>query len=324
MSSALLMRAHKLDRAGIQSAISHKLSIALCFSHIANHRVFAMRKSVLNLLTLLSVLSVSGCATTSIFRESEVTSANNFRNRLTITHYDTAHFKLAISATKNGCFPLTDATPTTCVMPNIRPDTPVAMEAFEFKLTDQKGYISQEFSEFQHLAISEVALARGFSKYVITTLNEANSCGQTAPSAYTSGTMVNGTYTGSTTISSSTVCASLQSANVLMFNDANVLAQGVVYEYDGKFRLLTTLYRGALPTTLDMYSGPTPGIAGGAWIVPFKAWKSYYDAAGMAADLRKKHSASTAPYPIIEYRDVLKAKAEKDTANPLNKNKVSQ
>lgn len=209
-------------------------------------------------------------------------------------------------------------------MPDIRPDVSIAMESFEFQLKDRRGYIGQEFSEFQHLAISEVALTRGFSKYVITTLNESNSCGQTAPSAYTSGTMINGTYTGSTTISSSTVCASLQSAKVLMFNDANALAQGVVYEYDGKFRLLTTLYRGALPTTLDMHSGPTPGVAGGAWIVPLKAWKSYYDAAGMAADLRKKHGASTAAYPIIENRDVLKAKAAKDAANPLNKNKVSQ
>lgn len=280
--------------------------------------VFAMSKFVLSLLALLSL---AGCATSEIL---EVTLKGNFRSRLTITHYDTAYYKLAPSTAKNGCFPLTDTTPTTCVMPETRPDASITMESFEFQLKDRRGYIGQEFSEFQHLAISEVALTRGFSKYVITTLTESNSCGQTAPSAYTSGTMINGTYIGSTAISSSTVCASLQSAKVLMFNDANALAQGVVYEYDGKFRLLTTLYRGALPTTLDMHSGPTPSVPGAAWIVPFKAWKSYYDAAGMAADLRKKHGASTAPYPIIESRDVLKAKAEKDAANPLNKNKVFQ
>jgi len=197
------------------------------------------------------------------------------------------------------------------------------MEAFEISMKDRSGGgIAKEASELMHLAVSDVVLSRGFKNYTVTKAFDVSRCSSTGPSASTSGVLNGGLYSATTTISSSTVCSSLHSLSVLAFNDPAQLARGGLYRFDGRPHIYENLYRGEFPIVMDKLVGPQEN---GAYLtVPMQAWKTYYDAAGMSLELRKKYQVAEGAYPIVDERQENRRRAEEAATSPLNTNRRTQ
>jgi hypothetical protein len=273
------------------------------------------------LLAIIPLFMLTGCAMDNYTKLIAKTEVNNYRDRLVVTHYDNSFYKLNDSSVANSCFPLTDATSINCVMPDIATasKSPIKMTSFQFGMTDRRGYVDAKFNELLFMAISDVALSKGFSKFTITTIDDEHGC-SSSPTVNSYGTVTGNTYSTTTYSSSNTVCSDLQTSNVLFFDNPVELAQGIV----AGSTLVSELYRGALPTTMKMFSGPTE-FPGSSWTVPYKAWRTYYNAAGLSAELHKKYGVTdTTTYHIIEHGAESKAKAVKDAANPINKYKTTQ
>ena len=201
------------------------------------------------------------------------------------------------------------------------------MEEFSLSLPSRDFFSQGRIKDMLYLAASELSIQRGFSMFTVTLDMQISTCRNYGSDASTSGTVTNvGTqsfYLGTTTVTPRDVCGGSHTIRVLMFNDKALLAEGIFERSNTgavqSLRPKRDLYFGTMPglRNSDFMRVPEPGVL---IVTPPDAWKTHYDAKGLAADLRAKYKLGETG--SIPFRDMLIENQKNEASDPLKRNQV--
>jgi hypothetical protein len=203
----------------------------------------------------------------------------------------------------------------------------VEMEEFSLSLPSRDFFSQGRIKDMLYLAASELSIQRGFSMFTVTWDMQISMCRNYGSDASTSGTVsrIGGQsfYSGTTTVTPRDICGGSHTIRVLMFNDKALLAEGIFERSNSgpiqSLRPKRDLYFGTMPGLRysDFTRVPEPGVL---IVTPPDAWKTHYDAKGLAVDLRAKYQlGDTGPIP---FRDMLVENLKKEAEDPLKRNRV--
>jgi hypothetical protein len=265
---------------------------------------------------LLTVV-LGGCASTS------------YKTEVSVTKKDVTFYSAKYIGEQPNCFPPIDRPVCTPSSKNDVLYEPIAkLEMEEFQITLGNVGIGSSYKDFIYLTAADIAIQRGFKYFTVTSQSESGGC----ISNYTAnsyGTVSNGSYVGTTSISPNPICAAATTISIIAFNRKVDLAAGVFEEFNSGY--LASILKNISPN-ISLYYGTSPGLkptfdttsdtSGHNTYRTFEnAWKNFYDANGLSKDLRTKyHISDSSPYTIIDERAI----NEQDNSNDLiKKNRIT-
>ena len=274
-----------------------------------------------SLFSLLVLMLVTGCATGP---------KGGFWGELDAKKSDKSfHFARYVGSEKS-CFP--PITNVAC-LPKQKDEIlyeetqKLEMESFSLSLPSRDFFAQGRIKDMLFLAASDLAIQRGFSMFTVTWEMQLSMCRNYGSDVSTSGSINRignqGFYSGTTTVTPRDICGGSQTIDVLMFNDKALLAQGVfVRSNSGPIRTLRPsedLYFGTMPGLRyeDFNRMPEPGVL---IRTPSNAWKTHYEAKGLAADLRAKYKLGETG--VIPFKDELAENLKREAEDPLSRNRV--
>ncbi len=274
-------------------------------------------------MRLLSVLIVllAGCATSP---------SGKVWNELTVEKSDETFHLGRYVGTQKSCFPpITnrECAPATSEAVIYEELKKVDMEEFSLSLPSKDFFSQARVKDMLYLAAADLTLQRGYSLFAVTWDMQISTCRNYGSDVTTSGNVNRmgnqGFYSGTTTITPRDICGGTHTIQVLMFKDKSVLAEGIFERsHSGPNQTLRPkldLYFGTMPGLRysDFNRTPEPGVL---VTTPSDAWKTHYDAKGLAADLRTKYQlGDTGP---IAFRDVHVENLRREADDPINRNRV--
>ena len=276
-----------------------------------------MNKISQQFLNCVLLLTVVGCASTS------------YRSEVSVTKKDVAFYSAKYVGTLSNCFPPIDrpiCKPSSANDILYKPIAKLQMEEFQIALSNAS--LGSSYKDFVYLTAADIAIQRGFKFFTVTDQDENGGC----ISNYTAnsyGTVDNGVYTGTTSITPNPVCAAATSITIIAFNRKEELAAGVFEKFNSGY--IATVLKNISPN-ISLYYGTTPGLNpkmdsfGDAsfhntYHIVINAWKNFYDAKGLSTDLRAKyHITDSSPYMISDERSI----NDQDNAKDLiEKNRIT-
>jgi hypothetical protein len=283
--------------------------------------IFFKLMAAMRLLSLAILFFLAGCA---------AAPKGGFWGELKAEKSDeTFHLVRYVGAQKNCFPPIANAE---CVPPTkdavlydeIRK---VEMEEFSLSLPTRDFFSQAGIKDMLYLAASELSLQRGFSMFTVTWDMEISMCRNYGSDVSTSGTVNRiggqGFYSGKTTVTPRDICGGSHTIKVLMFNDKALLAEGIFERSNSgpiqSLRPKSDLYFGTMPGLRygDFNSAPEPGVL---IRTPRDAWKTHFDAKGLAADLRVKYKLGDTG--VVPFRDMLVENLKREAEDPLTRNRV--
>lgn len=144
----------------------------------------------------------------------------------------------------------------------------VNVKSLSVYLNDHRNLIKDntEALDLTHLVGAEVAIQKGYSKFIIHGYRINNYCGS-SESIQTTGRISGNQYTGSSYVATNSSCSSSLRAKILLFNDYSLISKGL---------FVTRETQPVVPYEPIYTKRPRES---GLWPTrPAEAWKIYFDA----------------------------------------------
>ncbi|MFW5454822.1 hypothetical protein [Thioalkalivibrio sulfidiphilus] len=202
------------------------------------------------------------------------------------------------------------------------------MESVSLSLRARDPLDATKMRDLLYLAAAEVSIQRGYDKFTILHTVDVTTCG-VIPEISTTGTVYEGPVgnqiMSTTVVSPRGICYQGKSIRALMFSNAEDLEKGVFVS-----RVNPVSNASILAPVESLYFGTVPNLRYEDFnrtpdsqtlvMTPRNAWQTYYDAAGLARDMREKYGISHEG--LIHLVDEKTVEGERINADPILRNRV--
>lgn len=277
-----------------------------------------MRMKITTAILGVALTTLSACATVN----SKI---------LTIVQSDKDFYSASYIGGLPGCFPpisnrICRANGTESIY---QPKSKLDVKELKVSLS-HSGYFLNE-KEILYLAAATASLQLGYPKFTVVSKYSSSFC-DSFYSANTSGTSGYSDYSGTTRISKDTICASGVLLMILLFRNPTDLENGIFYgikESNSPLRLIPddSLYFGTTPgltySQFNSFDGNSDSSSrqSNTFMTYVNAYQHYYNADGLAHDLRVKLKVSDDYKVTIE--DEHTENARKEANDFFERNSVS-
>lgn len=268
-------------------------------------------------LTLILVC-LSGCAINS---ELAPTTPNNLLYRSSIEVKDFKFFRAADPIEFKSCVKSNLLDPM-CEVRDITAGDPFDAVQFSVSVKDRSSFASESIRDYSMYLAGAISRQLGYEYFTTINISDIGNC-SSSPSAYSSGTVnSNGSYYGTTTITSNTRCANLYTTTHLAFNNYDPLKLGILVQYsqEKKPEIHRDLYF-SIADRIDaikrMRSSPlgSPDLVDQYQRHPIDAWKFYFPSQKTVQAAAEKHGLPQDP----DISSITKREQEKEKIRDLRK-----